>query len=189
MWIGRLSEWDELGELKWLIVEIGHFLRWAKVLTVSLKLHIFSSSDIVMDLLKRIAYFHLWGCCQWRHHRRQVCPGLQAPNTDPTIECECWRNITDEDSPAQSQVPCIWCHGSSVCRRAPIRWEHTQSYKESLLIYSSPGGPTSAVFLLSFSPQFFQFPSIFSSQGQSQPPEVLDVRLSLNVRFPLNARW
>ena len=115
MWIGRLSEWDELGELV-----IFSDVRWAKVLKVSLKLHIFSSSDIVMDLLKRIAYFHLWGCCQWRHHRRQVCPGLQAPNTDPTIECECWRNITDEDSPAQSQVPCTWCHGSSGCRRAPV---------------------------------------------------------------------
>ena len=115
MWIGRLSEWDELGELV-----IFSDVRWAKVLKVSLKLHIFSSSDIVMDLLKRIAYFHLWGCCQWRHHRRQVCPGPQAPNTDPTIECECWRNITDEDSPAQSQVPCTWYHGSSGCRRAPV---------------------------------------------------------------------
>ena len=151
----------------------------------------------MIDLLNRIAQFHLWGCCQWRHHPHQVCQGQRAPNTDPaidlTIKCkdptiECWR-LREVDSPAQSQVPCIWCHGSSVCRHAPIRWEYTQSYKESLLIYSSPGGPTSAVFLLSFSPQFFQCPSIFSSQGQSQPPEVLDIRLSLNVRFPLNARW
>ena len=179
MWIGRLSEWDELGELKWLIVEIGNFLRWAKVLTVSLKLHMFSSSDIVMDLLKRIAYFHLWGCCQWRHHRRQVCPGPQAPNTDPTIECECWRNITDEDSPAQSQVPCTWCHGSSGCRRAPVcitdaklhclwrTWRPSVPVQILILDWlNEPGGPTSATFPLSFSPvQLFPFspPSISSS--------------------------